>query len=118
MMKALVCHGPKRITCESVPDPVLADEYGAVVKTTLCGICGSDLHPYHVDMGRPAFCIGHEAVGEVVELGREVKDFSIGDRVLITAGVSCGRCPPCRAGMIVLCENSQSLRAYGRGSPG
>lgn len=103
-----------KITCEQLPDPALIDEYGAVVKTTLCAICGSDLHPYHVDLGRPAYSIGHEAVGEVVEVGREVRQFAVGDRVLLTATLSCGRCKPCQEGRVVLCESYPNFRALGQ----
>lgn len=117
-MKALICHGPGRITCERVPDPALKDQYGAVVRTTLCAICGSDLHPYHVDLGRPAYSIGHEAVGEVVEVGREVKRFAVGDRVLLTASLSCGQCKACLEGNVVLCTTYPSFRALGQSHPG
>jgi threonine dehydrogenase-like Zn-dependent dehydrogenase len=117
-MKALICHGPGRITCESVPDPVLIDEDGAVVRTTLCAICGSDLHPYHVDLGRPAYSIGHEAVGEVIEVGRAVRNFAVGDRVFLAASLSCGRCKPCLEGNVVFCRTYGSLRALGQSLPG
>jgi alcohol dehydrogenase len=116
-MKALICGGPGKISCESIPDPVLIDEGSAIVRTTSCSICGSDLHPYHVDLGRPAYCIGHEAVGEVVELGRAVKNFAVGDRVLLTASLSCGKCEPCRAGNVVFCKTHANLRAFGQSLP-
>jgi alcohol dehydrogenase len=116
-MKALVYSGPGKISCESVPDPVLIDEKSAIVKTTSCSICGSDLHPYHVDLGRPTYCIGHEAVGEVVELGREVKNFAVGDRVLLAASLGCGKCQPCREGNVVFCETHRTLRAFGQSLP-
>ncbi|WP_417725188.1 zinc-binding dehydrogenase [Salipiger sp.] len=117
-MKTLICHGPGKITCEDVPDATIADQTGAVVKISLCAICGSDLHPYHVDMGRPAFCIGHEAVGEIAEVGREVRNFKVGDRVLIPAAQGCGKCRNCLAGHVQLCSNSVELRALGRNTPG
>lgn len=117
-MKALICDGPGRITCESVPDPLLVDQAGAIVRTTLCSICGSDLHPYHIDLGRPPYSIGHEAIGEVVEVGREVKNFSVGDRVLLPASLGCGQCQPCREGNVVLCKTHRSLRAFGQSIPG
>jgi len=118
LMKALICHGPGEISCESLPDPVLGDEFGAVIKTKLCSICGSDLHPYHVDLGRPAYSIGHEAVGEVVEVGRGVKNFAVGDRVLLTATLSCGRCRQCLAGRVPLCESYPTFQALGQSIPG
>jgi alcohol dehydrogenase len=117
-MKALICHGPGKITCESVPDPTLIDDLGAVVKTTLCAICGSDLHPYHVDLGRPAYSIGHEAVGEIVEIGRAVKNFKVGDRVLMAAALSCGQCKPCLEGNVVFCTTYPNFRAFGQSLPG
>jgi len=117
-MKALICHGPGKITCESVPDPKLFDENSAIVRTTLCAICGSDLHPYHVDLRRAAYSIGHEAVGEVVEVGRGVKNFAVGDRVLLPATLSCGRCRPSLEGNVVLCQTNKTLRAFGQGANG
>jgi alcohol dehydrogenase len=117
-LKALICSGPGSIHCESIPDPELADAAGAIVRTTLCSICGSDLHPYHVDLGRPHYCIGHEAVGEVVEVGREVRNFRVGDRVLLAASLGCGRCQPCREGNVVLCRTHGSMRAFGQSLPG
>jgi alcohol dehydrogenase len=116
-MKALIYSGPGKINCESVPDPALIDEKSAIVKTTSCSICGSDLHPYHVDLGRPTYCIGHEAVGEVVELGREVKNFAVGDRVLLAASLGCGKCQPCREGNVVFCQTHRTLRAFGQSLP-
>src|SRR3954454_2368689 len=110
-MKALIYSGPGKISCESVADPVLVDQAGVIVRTTLCSICGSDLHPYHVDMGRPRYSIGHEAVGEVVEVGHAVKNFAVGDRVLLCASLGCGQCGRCREGNVVLCENHRTLRA-------
>jgi threonine dehydrogenase-like Zn-dependent dehydrogenase len=117
-MKALFSHGPGRITCESVPDPVLIDGGSAIVRTTLCAICGSDLHPYHVDLGRPSYAIGHEVVGEIVEIGREVRGFAVGDRVLVAAAFSCGRCKPCLEGKVVFCTSYPSFRALGQSQPG
>src|SRR5258706_14224861 len=112
-MKALICSGPGKISCESVPDPKLIDAGSAIVKTTSCSICGSDLHPYHVDLGRPAYSIGHEAVGEVVEVGREAKKFKVGDRVLLAASIACGKCKPCGQGRVGFCETHRNLRAFG-----
>lgn len=116
-MKALIYGGPGKITCEAVPDPELPDAQGAIVRTTLCAICGSDLHPYHIDTGVSGYCIGHEAVGEVVEVGRDVKRFKVGDRVLLPGSVGCGRCDRCLVGDVVFCRNAQGARVYGLGQP-
>src|SRR5258705_13272065 len=102
-MKALICGGPGKISCESVPDPELIDESTAIVKTTSCSICGSDLHPYHVHLGRPAYSIGHEAVGEAAEVGRSGKHFAAGDRGLLVASIGCGKPQPCRARNVASC---------------
>jgi len=116
-MKALVYRGPKTIGYESVPDPTIEDDRDAIIKVDKCSICGSDLHIYHgetfsEDVG---YCIGHEAVGEVVEVGRSVKQLKVGDRVMISAAVGCGQCRSCLAGNVVNCETN-SGRCYGLSS--
>ncbi|MGE3142675.1 MAG: alcohol dehydrogenase catalytic domain-containing protein [Hyphomonadaceae bacterium] len=116
-MKALIYGGPGKITCESIPEPVLPDQAGAIVRVSQCSICGSDLHPYHVDMGRAGYCIGHEAVGEVVEVGRDVTAFSVGDRVFLPGSLGCGQCRACREGAVALCEKAPIARVYGQGIP-
>src|SRR5258706_14058525 len=117
-MKALIYNGRGKISCENVADPVLVDEAGAIVKTSSCLICGSDLHPYHIDLGRPRYSIGHEAVGEVVEVGHAVKNFAVGDRVMLSASLGCGRCERCREGNVVLCQTHRTLQAFGQSIPG
>jgi threonine dehydrogenase-like Zn-dependent dehydrogenase len=71
-----------------------------------CSICGSDLHIYHghgfsEDIG---FCVGHEAVGEVVEVGRAVSRVKVGDKVMVPAAVGCGACRSCLAGNVLNCD--------------
>jgi threonine dehydrogenase-like Zn-dependent dehydrogenase len=116
-MKGLMYRGPGEIHFEDIPDAQLPDELGAIVKATLCSICGTDLHPYHTDMGASNYCMGHEAIGEVVEVGSEVRNFRVGDRVLIPASIGCGRCKPCLSGHVYLCESYANGRAYGQGDP-
>lgn len=116
-MKGLMYRGPGEIHYEDMPDARLPGPHGAVVQTTLCSICGTDLHPYHTDMGARDYCIGHEAVGTIVELGSEVRGFSVGDRVLIPASIGCGACANCLAGNVILCTTFDAMKAYGQGDP-
>lgn len=109
-MKALRYFGPRQIRCEAMDDPVLQDARDAIIKVDRCALCGSDLHIYHgegfsEDLG---FCVGHEAVGEVVEIGRSVHRLKVGDKVMISAAVGCGACASCLAGNVVHCANGQS----------
>jgi len=105
-MKALLYRGPREVRYESFTDPTPEDAAGAVVRIDACAICGSDLHIYegHGFSTDTGFCVGHECVGEVVEVGRDVQRFRSGDRVLVSAGVGCARCRACRAGRIDRCE--------------
>lgn len=105
-MKALTYHGPRDIRYESVPDPRVSAPHAALVRVKACGICGSDLHIYqgHGFSDDVGFCVGHEAVGEVVEVGAHVATLKPGDQVMISAAVGCGRCLPCRSGDCVRCE--------------
>lgn len=106
-MKALRYFGARDIRYDSMDDPVLLSDRDAIVKMEACSICGSDLHIYHghgfsEDVG---FCVGHEAVGEVVEVGRGVTRLKVGDKVMMPAAVGCGACRPCLAGNVIACEN-------------
>ena len=84
-MKALTWHGKGDIRCDSVPDPTIEDSRDAIIKVTACAICGSDLHLY--DGVMPAMhmgdVLGHETMGEVVEIGSAVKKLRKGDRVVV-----------------------------------
>lgn len=116
-MKALRFYGTRDIRYESMDDPVLQDDRDVLVRVTGCAICGSDLHIYHgegfsEDLG---FCVGHEAVGEVVEIGRGVRRLKSGDRVMISAAVGCGACPSCLRGDVVRCETGSGA-CYGLSS--
>lgn len=109
-MKALCYYGAHDIRYESMDDPVPQSERDAIVKVSACAICGSDLHIYHghgfsEDIG---FCVGHEAVGEVVETGRGVSRLKVGDKVMIPAAVGCGSCRACLSGVVNLCENGMA----------
>ena len=114
IMNALVYHGLEDIRYESVKDPQLVSDDDLIVKVHKCAICGSDLHIYrgHGFKTPPGFCVGHEAVGEVVETGRRVHRFKTGDIVMVSAAVGCGNCRRCLAGDVALCE-SDMMQCYG-----
>jgi len=108
-MKALTFNGVETIICESVADPVIADARDVIVKVRCCAICGSDLHIYH---GRETgldhhTCMGHEFAGEVVEVGRAVKTFAVGDVVISPFTISCGHCYYCKIGLTSRCLANQ-----------
>ncbi len=104
-MRALVYRGPEDIRCETVPDPSPPDSQGAVVRVERAAICGSDLHIYHGRLSPEAgYTVGHEAIGEIMEVGSGVQRFRSGDRVLVSGVVGCGACAPCRSGHVTSCE--------------
>ena len=105
-MKALRYHGARDVRYEAMDDPVPLSDRDAIVQVSACSICGSDLHIYHghgfsEDLG---FCVGHEAVGEVVEVGRGVNRLKVGDKVMLPAAVGCGACRSCLAGNVANCQ--------------
>lgn len=113
-MKALRYYGARDIRYESMDDPVLHSERDAIVKVSACSICGSDLHIYHghgfsEDSG---FCVGHEAVGEVVEVGKAVNRIKVGEKVMMPAAIGCGMCRSCLAGDVLGCD-TKSGTTYG-----
>ena len=108
-MKALVWHGTADIRCDSVPDPQIEDERDAIIKVTSCAICGSDLHLYdHFMPGmKSGDIMGHETMGEVVEVGSGAKSaLKVGDRVVIPFTIICGECEQCRRGNFSVCERT------------
>jgi len=102
-MRATVLNGPGDVSLETVDDPTLTGPDGVIVRTSRTAICGSDLHLYHGVMGAPGVRLGHEFVGEIVEAGPDVRRFRVGDRVLVSGVVGCGRCDGCRSGDPVRC---------------
>ena len=113
-MKALTYHGPRDVRYESFEDPKLHSARDAIVKVEKCGICGSDLHIYHGEgfTEETGFCIGHEAMGEVVEIGKEGSRLKVGDKVIVSAAVGCGACRSCIGGDVINCETNAS-NCYG-----
>jgi threonine dehydrogenase-like Zn-dependent dehydrogenase len=107
-MKALCWHGKEDIRVDTVPDPEILDPRDAIVRITATAICGSDLHLYDgyqptMEMGD---ILGHEPMGEVVEVGSAVKRLKPGDRVVVPFTISCGTCYFCQKGLFSLCDTS------------
>jgi threonine dehydrogenase-like Zn-dependent dehydrogenase len=107
-MKALCWYGTGDVRVRKVPDPKIVNPRDAIVKVTLTAICGSDLHLYDgfIPTMRRGDILGHEFMGEVVEVGRENKQLKVGDRVVVPFTISCGNCFFCRRQLWSLCDNS------------
>jgi len=99
-MKALAWHGKGKMRCDTVPDPKIEHPRDAIIKVTACAICGSDLHIYDgiIPSMQHGDVLGHETMGEVVELGSGVTNLRIGDRVVVPFTISCGGCFFCKRG--------------------
>jgi len=106
-MKALVYHGPQDFHWEEKPTPQIQQPGDAVVRITRTTICGTDLHILKGDVPTvaPGRTLGHEGVGVIVERGSDVRNFDVGDRVLISCITSCGRCDYCRRQMYSHCTS-------------
>ncbi|WP_026873459.1 zinc-dependent alcohol dehydrogenase [Inquilinus limosus] len=107
-MKALCWHGREDIRCDTVPDPGIEHPRDAVVRVTSCAICGSDLHLYDGFMPgmKSGDIMGHEFMGEVVEVGPENRRLKVGDRVVVPFTICCGECDQCRRGNFSVCERT------------
>ncbi len=107
-MRALVWHGKEDIRCDTVSDPEIQDPRDAIVKITSCAICGSDLHLYHnfVPAMLPGDIMGHEMMGEVVDVGSGVDSQRLkkGDRIVVPFTIICGECRQCKRGNFSVCE--------------
>ncbi len=93
-MRALCWYGTNDVRVSNVPDPKIINKHDAIIKITSTAICGSDLHL--LDGFMPTMekgdILGHEPMGEVVEIGSEVKNLKVGDRVVVPFTISCGEC--------------------------
>jgi threonine dehydrogenase-like Zn-dependent dehydrogenase len=107
-MKANCWYGKKNVQVVDVPDPKILNKRDAIVKVTSTAICGSDLHLYNgfIPTMEKGDIMGHEFMGEIVEVGPEVKKRKAGDRVVVGFPISCGECFFCKREMFSLCENS------------
>ncbi len=107
-MRALCWNGKRDVRVEHVPDPQLLDSRDAIVWASSTAICGSDLHLFNgfIPTMRRGDILGHEFMGEVVEVGRDVQNLEVGDRVVVPFPIACGACAKCREGMFSVCENT------------
>ncbi len=124
-MKAVCWYGTEEVRVENVPDPEILNPRDAIVRITSTAICGSDLHLYdgYIPTMQRGDILGHEFMGEVVEVGREVRNLKKGDRVVVPFAISCGRCFFCKQQLWSLCDNSNpnmtlAEKLYGQSSAG
>jgi threonine dehydrogenase-like Zn-dependent dehydrogenase len=111
-MRALTWHGKKDIRCDTVPDPIIEQPRDAIVRVSSCAICGSDLHLFDGFMPgmKSGDIMGHEFMGEVVEVGKENSALKTGDRVVVPFTIICGECDQCRRGNFSVCERTNRNR--------
>lgn len=124
-MRALCWHGKGDIRCDTVPDPEIEDARDAIIRMTSCAICGSDLHLYnHFIPGmKDGDIMGHEFMGEVVEIGSSVSNLKVGDRIVVPFTIICGECEQCRRGNFSVCERTNrnanlAAKAFGHTTAG
>lgn len=124
-MKALTWQGNYKVRVENVPDPILLNPDDAIIQVTSTAICGSDLHLYDgfIPSMMAGDILGHEFMGEVVEVGPQVKKLKVGDRVVVPFPIACGKCWFCQTGLYSACDNSNPKAAlaeamYGHATAG
>ncbi|HEY0547647.1 MAG TPA: zinc-dependent alcohol dehydrogenase [Pyrinomonadaceae bacterium] len=107
-MKALCWNCKYDVRIEDVPDPKILNPRDAIIKITTTAICGSDLHLYdgYIPTMEKGDILGHEPMGEVVEVGSEISNLKVGDRVVVPFTISCGKCFFCQKELWSLCDNS------------
>ena len=113
-MRALVWHGKEDIRCDVVSDPEIEEPRDAIIRVTSCAICGSDLHLFHnfIPAMLPGDVMGHEMMGEVVEVGSGVNgSLKVGDRIVVPFTIWCGECEQCKRGNYSVCERSNRKKA-------
>src|SRR5690606_33829222 len=109
-MRALTWQGNEDVRVEDVPDPQIVEPTDAVIRVTSTAICGADLHVYptlgmYLEEGD---VLGHEPMGVVEEVGPEVTNLSVGDRVVVPFVIACGHCWMCTRGLPTQCETTQN----------
>ncbi len=115
MMKAAVFEAPGELKLTTAPIPEIKRNDDVLLKVEAASICGTDMHILHVPPGMPAnigTILGHEYIGEIIELGRDVKNFNVGDRVVLDPNINCGSCYYCSIGHTNMCENVTVLGIF------
>lgn len=109
-MKALVWEGVNEVAVEQVPDPKILNRQDAILKVSLSSVCGSDLHQLdgYIPTMRRGDVIGHEFMGEIVEVGPDVRRHHVADRVVVCSVIACGRCWYCQQGLFSCCDNGNT----------
>jgi threonine dehydrogenase-like Zn-dependent dehydrogenase len=104
----VVFHGVGDIRLEDVPEPTIQAPTNAIVRLTASAICGTDLHTVRGTMAmmKPGTILGHEGVGIVEEICSDVRNFRVGDRVVIASTIACGYCSYCRSGYFAQCDHA------------
>lgn len=107
-MRAVIWRGPRDVRVTTVPDPEILNPRDAILKVTATAICGSDVHLFNgvIPTMRAGDVLGHEFMGEVVEVGAGITTLKPGDRVVVPFAIACGGCSYCREGLTSLCDNS------------
>ena len=107
-MKAVVFHGIGDIRLDDMPEPKIQEPTDAIIRLTASAICGTDLHMIRGTMPgmKPGTILGHEGVGVVEEIGSNVRNLKVGDRVVIPSTIGCGSCSYCRTGYYSQCDNA------------
>src|SRR5580698_2328841 len=105
-MKALLLTAPSKLELVDFPTPKPGEDE-VLLRIRACGICGSDIHGWDGATGRrrAPLIMGHEAAGEIAEVGLEVEGWRVGERVVFDSTLSCGECAFCRSGQVNLCDN-------------
>ncbi|EJB06763.1 theronine dehydrogenase-like Zn-dependent dehydrogenase [Rhizobium leguminosarum bv. trifolii WSM597] len=125
-MRALVWHGKEDIRCDTVSDPEIEHPRDAIIKVTSCAICGSDLHLFHnfIPAMKSGDIMGHEMMGEVVEVGTEASgSLKKADRIVVPFTITCGECDQCKRGNFSICERTNRKKdladkAFGHATAG
>ncbi len=124
-MRAVCWNGVTDVRVENVPDPEILNPRDAVIRITSAAICGSDLHLYdgYIPSMKKGDILGHEFMGEVVEVGPGARNLSVGDRVVVPFNIACGQCFFCKKELFSLCDNSNpngwmSEKMYGHTTAG